>query len=119
MDNKMIFPKKYIIINPSCNKVCISHSIWGISNGSSFKDIDDNVSPYIFNTVGSAKSCITSALKEYKRRFRNSNMSGHLVELFDLPSFAIGLQIIEIDLSIGKTKFEYVFNIDKIIKPTE
>lgn len=111
----MIFPKKYIIINPSCNKVCISNNIWGISNGSSFKDIDDNISPYIFNTVGSAKSCITSALKEHKRRLSLDNL---LWKSFDFPSFAVGLQIIEIDLSIGKTKFEYVFNIDKLVNTT-
>lgn len=114
----MIFPKKYIIINPTFNKVCTSNDTWGICNGQSFKDIDDNVSPYIFNTVGAAKSCITSALKAYKSRSSAPHLYWSGAESFDFPSFAIGLQIIEIDLSIGKTKFEYIFNMDKIIKPT-
>jgi len=97
--------KQYMIYHPPSN----SSPIKAFTRKEHFFNLNsDKHSPILYSSIGAAKASISYALK-------NSSFLPERLE--ELKSFLIEVQIVEVDITIKKIVHEYLFDIQKILKP--
>lgn len=68
---------------------------------------NDKITPVLYKNIGAAKAAITFAISQAERKPR---------ELAELKDFLLGVQIVEIELSIKEIAYEYLFDLEKLLK---
>ena len=74
--------------------------------------MDNNFRPALYASEQAARASVSRAIQTISHRYKGH---GELERIADIKSFLAGVQIVEVNLSIGKPVFEYLFNLEKII----
>jgi hypothetical protein len=96
--------KQYMIYHPATN----SSPLRAFSIKDHFINLDsENFSPFLYKNIGAAKAAVSFAISDARHRPN---------QLSELKEFLVGVQIVEVDISVKEVAYEYLFNLDKIIK---
>jgi len=101
--------KMYMVYHPSTNTAA---TLMNWYDRDDFRVIiDNNFRPALYPSDLSARVSVSKAIQTISTRYTGP---GGTDRLADMKNFLTGVQIVEVNLSIGNIVFEYLFNIDKI-----
>jgi hypothetical protein len=101
--------KMYMVYHPSTNSAA---TLTNWYDRDDFRVImDSNFRPALYPSDLAARVSVSKAIQTISIRYRGQ---GGIDRITDMKNFLTEVQIVEVNLSIGNTVFEYLFNIDKI-----